>query len=247
MDLELHTPAVRPFARPSRQVPVPRATRSLAVLSSMTAIALCVAADAHIAGASEHDLPDRSGEALPTPIEWGVRLNAGVGVGDAGTMVGGLSARVGLDGEYWFSRHWAVGAQIGWQNIASFTYMGPGDGQTTGTVDVYSIAPSVTLRGSNPINFPVVSLAAGVAIVNAQMSVYCDPAYVGTPSAGCEPNDGSSGVGPAAYGSLTAGWLFHPGGVAIGPMFRFEVFGGQADGESFFTGMQIGFGYAPDD
>jgi hypothetical protein len=27
----------------------------------------------------------------------------------------------------------------------------------------------------------------------------------------------------------------------MGPMFRFEAFAGQADGASFFTGMQIGF------
>ncbi|HEV3190568.1 MAG TPA: hypothetical protein VGY54_08735 [Polyangiaceae bacterium] len=32
-----------------------------------------------------------------------VRLNAGVGVGGAGTMTGGPAARVGLDGEYWLS------------------------------------------------------------------------------------------------------------------------------------------------
>jgi hypothetical protein len=224
---------------------MPRATRSLAVRTSVAAIALCVAADAHAAGASEHDLPDPSGEALESAIEWGVRLNAGVGVGGAGT-IGGPAARMGLDGEYWLSRHWAVGAQIGWQSMATFTPWGPGNGQSTGTVDVYSIAPSVTLRGSNPINFPIISLAAGVAIVNAQMSVYCDPAYFGMPDGGCDPNGGYSGVAPAVYGSLTAGWLFHPWGVAMGPMFRLELFEGQANGASVFTGMQIGFGYAPD-
>ncbi|HEV3190581.1 MAG TPA: hypothetical protein VGY54_08805 [Polyangiaceae bacterium] len=211
----------------------------------MTAIALCVAANARTAGASEHDLPDRSGQALPSPIEWGVRLNAGVGVGGAGAMTGGPAARVGLDGEYWLSRHWAVGAQIGWQNMASFTPWGPGNGQATGTADVYSIAPSVTLRGRNPRNFPIVSLAAGVAIVNAQIGVYCDPAYFGTPAAGCDPNGGYSGVAPAVHGSLTAGWLFHPWGVGMGPMFRFEAFAGQTNGVSVSTGMQIGFGYAP--
>jgi hypothetical protein len=211
--------------------------------AAITAASLCFAFDARAASASDNGPSGRNDEAPASPIEWGVRLNGGVGGGQASPMLGGFSARAGLDGEYWFSKLLAIGAQIGWQRMASFAYLGPGNRDITGTADVYSLAPSVTLRGSNPRNFPIVSLAAGVALVRSQWDQYCDPAYFGSSEA-CAGSSSDS-LDPEVYGSVTVGWLFHPGGVAVGPMFRFDAFAGPSNGFSYFTGLQIGFGYAP--
>jgi hypothetical protein len=60
---------------------------------------------------------------------------------------------------------------------------------------------------------------------------------------GCMPSSAESGSG--LYGSLTAAWLFHPGGVALGPMVQVAAVNLASNpfGWTLTTGMELGFGY----
>jgi hypothetical protein len=189
-----------------------------------------------------------SADATP-PIAWGLRLNGGVG----GAADGEAAWRAGLDAEYWLWRNVGIGVQFGYQQWSTFNLCAGDCNSASG--ELFSIAPSVSLRGSNPANFPIVSVALGWSWEEEQSSSWCDydPACPGTSSSR------ASGGGP--YGSLTAAWVFHPGDLrpaagafAIGPMLRvdgFSLFDGSSSGPvlstpgwTITTGVTLGFGRA---
>jgi hypothetical protein len=192
--------------------------------------------------------------AVPSPpIEWGMRLNGGLGVGAlSGSTDGAFGWRAGVDAEYWFSRSFGAGLQVAYQGLATVDFCG-GD-CSSARVARTSIAPSLAFRGRNPANFPMVSLALGLAWGHVEMSYSCDPSPVCSTSFSDWARDT---WGP--YGSLTAAWVFHPGDLrpdamafAIGPLFRVDCFSLKDTaasapnlavlGWSFTTGITIGFG-----
>ena len=183
------------------------------------------------------------------PIAWGLRLNAGAGA----VPDGGIDGRAGLDAEYWVWRNVGIGMQFAVQMWGTFNLCGGDCSSADGRL--LSIAPSVSLRGSNPANFPIVSLALGVSWGKEESLSWCDydPSCPGTSSKHTE------GWGP--YAALTAAWLFHPGELrpgagafAIGPLLRVDGFsiidpastgpGLGARGWTLTTGMTFGFGLA---
>jgi hypothetical protein len=187
----------------------------------------------------------------PARIRWGLRVSGGVGLAVFSDQSDrGLVWRLGLDGEYWLSKNIGIGAQLGYQALATLDWLG-GSWENANRL---SLAPSITLRGSNPMNFPALSLAAGVSWGHREEGGYsCDP---GPDCNGNAYSRSDSSWEP--YGSLTGEWVFHPGDVrpgtavlAIGPMLRIDWFPLDSDrfsfgpfGWTFTTGMTLGFGAA---
>jgi hypothetical protein len=184
------------------------------------------------------------------PVAWGLRLNGGVG----GAAEGGAVWRAGLDAEDWLWRNIGIGVQFGYQEWGTLNWCTGDCHEESGKL--LSIAASVSLRGNNPANFPVVSLALGLAWGHEEAASWCD--YDPT----CSSTYGAQVDGWGPYGSLTAAWVFHPGKLrpaagafAIGPMVRVDAFfidgapQGQAwavskGGWTATTGMALGFGVA---
>jgi hypothetical protein len=149
-----------------------------------------------------------------------------------------------VEGEYWLSKHLGIGAKAALVAFGTFDIGGAGDWQTSGSGWVYSLAPTFTLRASDATAFPVVSLALGYSWGLVGAYVNCDLALVGTPlDTGCMPSSAESDSG--LYGSLTAAWLFHPGGIALGPMVQVAGVNLASNpfGWTLTTGMELGFGY----
>lgn len=234
-------------ARPctsSATVPWLRPLRLVAALS--TAAVACLETPAH-AFESETSRDNGASDDRTPAIVWDLRLNGGVGW--AGGVGSGPAWRAGLDAEYWLRKNIGFGIQLGYQTWTTFDLCAGDCSSARG--DRFSIAPSLTVRGNNPANFPIVGLAFGAAWGHAQSASWCDydPVCPGTFSA-----QGNT-WGP--YASLTLGWVFHPGtlgpgegALAIGPMVRAELFSGSwgdssgafSLGGSFITGMTLGFG-----
>jgi hypothetical protein len=220
----------------------------VAVGLATAAATVALAARAYAAG--ESPAPNGAvAAAEPAPIAGGLRPNAGVGFAPMPEGDGGVVGRVGVDGEYWLSKHIGIGAQLGFQTMKTVTIWPSGSGSTWSEHRV-SLAPAVTLRGSNPKNFPMVSLALGYSWGQSDSQNYCD--------VGCQPSSGSSDAS-GLYGSLMGAWLFHSAtgkpdaAFAIGPLVRLDWltydnffqsgFGFGRWGWTFTTGLTLGFGF----
>jgi hypothetical protein len=195
---------------------------------------LCLQRPAHATGASAP-----SGDIDPGPIgvDWGLRISGGAGVGG-----GGPALQAAIEGEYWLSKYVGIGAKGTAAGFGTFDPGGPGNGQRTGSGAIYALAPTISFRAKDAPSFPLVSLALGYSWGLVSADTYCDPAYFGTPEAGCTPSSAASDHG--LYASATAAWLFHPGGVAIGPMVQVAGvnLASSLSGLIFTTGMELGFG-----
>jgi hypothetical protein len=219
------------------------ATRRIGIVVVIAASALGVSSKAW---AAEH------GEAAPAPsasepqsrIEWGVRLSATGGANAVQWATPALAARLGIDGEYWLTRHIGVGAQAAWSGASMPAGDAGSSGATYVSADARSVGAVILLRGGDARVFPVIGLGAGYAWATSEVNHYCGLEYVGTPFAGgCTAYDSlRSDSGP--YGSLIAKWLCHTGmhgaGFAVAPVARLDLFGGW----SVTGGVEIGFGYA---
>jgi hypothetical protein len=206
---------------------------------------LCHEPDAHAEGESSPATTK-----LAAPIAGGLRLSAAVGFGSAGDDGAGVAvARLGLDGEYWLSKRFGIGGQLGYDGLTAVSFVGDWYDENR-----FSIAPAFSVRGLSPTNFPVLSVALGYSWGNNARSRDCGEDYDPT----CKPYANKvSGL----YGSLTGTWLFHHGSAQsastafeFGPLVRLDwltyenswqsgfVF--QSWGWAFTAGITIGFGVA---
>jgi hypothetical protein len=213
-------------------------------LAALTTFALARTAHAE----SENSGRSPSPEPAP-PMAWSLTANAGVGVGDAG-----VAGRVGIDAAYWLSPNLGLGAQFGFQSVGTVT-LWPDDEGSSAHESRFSFAPAFVVRGSNPISFPVVSVALGYSWGHSDSEQYCDPAneVYEDCSSGAWSGDASG-----LYGSLGAAWMFHfgrprPSSVAftLGPSLRLDWltyddffdagFGFEKWSVTLTTGITIGF------
>jgi hypothetical protein len=229
-------------------------TQSLrtAVAVSIAATTVCLQPVARAAGEAESRSEISSGEQAPSRIEWGARVNAGIGVGHVATdtsLLSGLSWRAGLDGEYWWSRYVGFGFQLGLETAGHTPALFGSSATHTATTDSFSLGPTVLLRGANPRTFPVLGVGVGYARGSYAWSSYC-PDYLAQ-AGQCSGSSSGTRDDSGPYGSLMAVWLFHPGthgpGLALGPLVRFDAFyalGSNAGTTwSMTAGMEIGFGF----
>jgi hypothetical protein len=219
---------------------------AMGVAAAVAAVAL--APDVHAAGEN----PAPSGPAAPTesaPIAGGLRPNAGAGVASSPSGGNAMVGRVGVDGEYWLSKHVGIGVQLGFQAMTTVD-LWPTDSGSTWSEHRISLAPAVTVRGSNPKTFPILSLALGYSWGHSDSHSFCD--------IGCQPSSWSRDAS-GLYGSLMGAWLFHfatgrpDAAFAIGPMVRIDWltydnffqsgFGFQRWGLTLTTGLTLGFGF----
>jgi hypothetical protein len=218
------------------------------VCVAIATIALGLLSEAQAAAESEAPSPPQGD--LPQ-AQWDVRLNAGLGYGQPRFQTGLTGccpgARVGLDAEYWLSTYVGVGLQVGVEGLSTIRLDvgGADDSQASASQNAYTIAPALTLRGSNPRSFPFLSVAVGYSWGHSEFSNYCDPDYLGTslPRGQCmETYDAKNESG--LYGSAKAAWLFRiergTSALTLGPMVRLDV----SDGWLVTTGIDVGFGYA---
>jgi hypothetical protein len=172
---------------------------------------------------------ETEGRALAAPESvlsdaWGMRLNSSVGgaLVPYSTNASG-AVRVGVDAEYWLSRNFGLGAQLGfaWLSTIDVGYFSA-SGHTTRV----SLAPSIAIRGSAPTSFPLLSLALGYALGASEEDYYCEFSE-GT----CNASRWTGG-GSGPFASLLVAWVFHPGPMhpgsaafALGPLARVDWFG----------------------
>jgi hypothetical protein len=222
---------------------------AIGVATAIATVALAPRADAADVDPARND-PEAAGELAP--IAGDLRPNVAVGVGPLPEGDGGIVGRVGVDGEYWLSKHVGIGAQLGFQAMTTFDLSPPASGSTWSEHRV-SLAPAVTFRGSNPRHFPMVSLALGYSWGHSDSQRYCELNV-----SDCQPWSASNEAA-GLYGSLMGAWLFHsatdegPGAAfAIGPLVRLDWltydnffqsgFGFSRWGWTLTAGLTIGFG-----
>jgi len=109
----------------------------------LAAIAIAVAGHARAEEAAAVDgTPLQASDRSP---EWRLRLNVGGGVGmlpEARDFA--IGARAGLEGEYWFSKHFGIGGELG---AAAFDTLEIGGGDSE-TATWLALAPAIAVRGS---------------------------------------------------------------------------------------------------
>jgi hypothetical protein len=221
---------------------MPYAAGRMAVRVGIAAALMGLQGLAHAAGAGESS---SQADVHPMGVDWGLRVTGSVGAGGAEGGGGGPALQAAVEGEYWLSKYVGIGAKatqvvFGTLDVGG----GPGNGERTSSGSVYALAPTLTVRASDATAFPVLSVALGYSWGSVTSNTYCDPAYVGTPfDTGCMSNYRASDSG--LYGSVTAAWLFYPGGIALGPMVQLAGvnLASSVSGSTLTVGMELGFGY----
>ncbi|HTQ04648.1 MAG TPA: hypothetical protein VMI54_12365 [Polyangiaceae bacterium] len=164
--------------------------------------------------ATLHAIPSRFRFVLTGKLR--LRIDAGAGLAqlrDARDLA--LGARAGLDGEYWFSKHVGVGAELG---VAAFGTVDFGDGDHV-TATWVTFAPAVTVRGRDRGSFPMLRLAGGVMRAHFDENHDCDPGDVD-----CTSSSSGSNNDWGPYAALTGAAAMAIGdGVEFGAFLRVEA------------------------
>jgi hypothetical protein len=156
-------------------------------------------------------------ETPPPAVLYSARVEFGLGL---------FASQAGMSVEAWLRRWLSVGLHGAWCGMAwPFAYGGRayGAGATLGT------------KTPGARSYGYLSLMAGVAEYHVtRYGGLCLDWYG---DGGCEPPVSHSGFAPLLGGSL--GWLFHPGGVELGPLLRLDQAGPLT---AFTLNLALGFG-----
>jgi hypothetical protein len=169
-------------------------------------------------------------------VEFGMRFSHGVGIGSVVNHdSGGPGGQVSLEGEYWLSKYLGAGMKLGLLAFGTLSW----GADTSARAGGYSFAPTFAVRATDATNFPMITVALGYSGGSVSTSYSCDRAA----DQYCTSYYAESNSG--LYGSMTGVWLWHPGGVALGPMVQFAGMNltNEPWGWLLTGGFEIGFGY----
>ncbi len=121
------------------------------------AIALAIAGHARAEEPAAADgTPVQASDLSP---DWRLRFDLGGGLAKLPEETDlAVCARAGLAGEYWFSKHFGIGGELGASYFGSLDF---GDGENEAAT-WETLAPAISVRGRGRRSFPMLSLAGGV-------------------------------------------------------------------------------------
>jgi hypothetical protein len=193
----------------------------MAPMRRSTALALALSLGTHLARAEETPAPP----VAPAAYSFSMRALGGPGGGGHG-----WGGRLGLSGEWWLSDIVGVGAF----GAVSSQMWGDGWLGPSNTETMLSAGPAISVRSGGSGSYGLLNFGLGYAAGERTHHPGFQFPLWSTPT----PSTVTHSRGIAA--ALLVGWMFHPGGVEIGPALDLDM---ASQGEAFLT-LNFALGFA---